>query len=389
MTTRVCHSKSIVETGERTEVPIKEYKKDTQKFLIAPAVAKQLHVKVEQRLKELEKFSNETRLNFIEWNDKKIGVISAGVAYQYAREVFGDSASYLKIGFSFPLPMEKIKKFAEEVEVLYVVEELEPFMEEQIRAAGIECIGKDKIPNTWELNPDIVEETLFGTKRETIDYDKTVAVGRPPTLCAGCPHRAFYYELSKRKNVMITAKKVFEKANVEKRLVATIGDSTFFHSGMTSLLDVVYNKSNTITCILDNRITAMTGHQENPGTGFTLQGDTAKITDIEKVVSALGVEHIKTINPLDNAEMKAALDWAFALDEPSVIITRYPCALKKYSDADTEEFGPINGVCEVDHEKCIGCKKCVSTGCPAIYFNKAIKKSNINKVQCVGCKLCM
>lgn len=421
MTTRVCHSKSIVETGERTEVPIKEYKKDAQKYLIAPAVAKQLHIKVEQRLKELEKFSNETELNFIEWNDKKIGVVSAGVAYQYAREVFGDSASYLKIGFSFPLPMEKIKKFAEQVETLYVVEELEPFMEEQIRAAGINCIGKDKIPNTWELNPDIVEETLFGTKRETIDYDKTVAVGRPPTLCAGCPHRAFYYELSKRKNVMITgdigcytlggaeplnamdtvicmgasvsmahgAKKMFDKANVEKRLVATIGDSTFFHSGMTSLLDVVYNKSNTITCILDNRITAMTGHQENQGTGFTLQGDTAKITDIEKVVSALGIDHIKTVNPLNKAEMKAALDWAFALDEPSVIISRYPCALKKYSEADIEEFGPISGVCEVDHEKCIGCKKCVSTGCPAIYFNKSIKKSNINKVQCVGCKLCM
>ncbi|MEL7646521.1 MAG: indolepyruvate ferredoxin oxidoreductase subunit alpha [Sedimentibacter sp.] len=421
MTTRLCHSKSVVETGERTEVPIKEYKKETEKYLIAPATARMLHLKVEKKLVELEKFSNETDLNQVEWNSKKIGVISAGVAYQYAREVFKDSASYLKLGFTFPLPMEKIRKFAEEVEILYVVEELEPFMEEQIRAAGIKCIGKDKIPNTWELNPDIVEESLFETKRETIEYDRTVAVGRPPTLCAGCPHRAFYYELSKRKNVMITsdigcytlggaeplnatdaiicmgasvsmahgAKKVFDKANVDKRLVATIGDSTFFHSGMTSLLDVVYNKSNTVTCILDNRITAMTGHQENPGTGFTLQGDTAKITDIEQIVKALGIDHVRTVNPLDNAQMKAAFDWAFVLDEPSVIISRYPCALKKYSDADIEEFGPINGVCQVDHDKCIGCKKCVGTGCPAIYFNKAIKKSNINKVQCVGCKLCM
>ncbi|MDW5298943.1 MAG: indolepyruvate ferredoxin oxidoreductase subunit alpha [Sedimentibacter sp.] len=421
MTTRLCHSKSIVETGERIEVPIKSYKKDLQKNYIAPAIAKQLHVKVEKKLVELAKFSDETELNYIEWNDKKVGVISAGVAYQYAREVFGDTASYLKIGFTFPLPMEKIKKFAEEVDTLYVVEELEPFMEEQIKAAGINCIGKSKIPNTWELNPDIVGKSLLGTEKQTIDYDKTVTVGRPPTLCAGCPHRAFYYELSKRKNVMITgdigcytlggaaplnamdtvicmgasvsmahgAKKVFEKNNDGKRLVATIGDSTFFHSGMTSLLDVVYNKGNTITCILDNRITAMTGHQENPGTGYTLQGAETKIADIAKIVEALGIEHIRTVNPLDQADMKATLDWAFALNEPSVIITRYPCALKKYSKGDIEEFGKISGVCEVDHEKCIGCKMCISTGCPAIYFDKDIKKASINKAQCVGCELCM
>jgi indolepyruvate ferredoxin oxidoreductase alpha subunit len=421
MTTRLCHSKSIVEMGERTEVPIKPYTKNTNKYLIAPAVAKQLHLVVEQRLKELEKFSNETDLNYIEWNDKKIGVISAGVAYQYAREIFGDNASYLKIGFSFPLPMEKIREFSEQVETLYVVEELEPFMEEQIRAAGINCVGKDKIPNTWELNPDIVEKSLLGTEKPTIDYDKTIAVGRPPTLCAGCPHRAFYYELSRKKNVMITgdigcytlggtaplnamdtcvcmgasisaahgAKKVFEKNNDNKRLVATIGDSTFFHSGMNSLLDVVYNNSNTITCILDNRITAMTGHQENPGTGYTLQGDKAYITDIAEVVKALGIKNIRTVNPLDNAEMKAAMDWAFELEEPSVIISRYPCALKSYSEQDLSEFGPIEGVCEVDQELCIGCKKCVGTGCPAIHFKKEIKKSSVNKVQCVGCKLCM
>ncbi|MFA9423822.1 MAG: thiamine pyrophosphate-dependent enzyme, partial [Sedimentibacter sp.] len=297
----------------------------------------------------------------------------------------------------------------------------EPFMEEQIKAAGIKCIGKAKIPNVWELNPDIVEKSLMGTQGQTIDYDKTIAVGRPPTLCAGCPHRAFFYELSKRKNVMITgdigcytlggapplnamdtiicmgasvsmahgAKKVFDKNNDDKRLVATIGDSTFFHSGMTSLLDVVYNKGNTITCILDNRITAMTGHQDNPGTGYTLQGAETKIADIAKIVEALGIEHIRSVNPLDQKDMKATLDWAFALNEPSVIITRYPCALKKYTEADTEEFGKISGVCEVDHEKCIGCKKCVSTGCPAIYFNKDAKKSSINKMQCVGCELCM
>lgn len=421
MTTRICHSKSAVEIGERVEVPIKPYKKDTSKYFIAPAVAKQLHIKVEKKLIELEKFSNETDLNYFIWNDKKIGVISSGVAFQYASEIFGDKVSYLKIGFSFPLPMEKIKKFAKEVDTLYVVEELEPFMEEQIKAAGINCIGKDKIPNTWELNPDIVEKSLLGTEKTTIDYDKTIAVGRPPTLCAGCPHRGFYYELSKRKNVMITgdigcytlggaeplnamdtvvcmgasismahgAKKVFEKNNDDKRLIATIGDSTFFHSGMNSLLDVVYNKSNTITCILDNRITGMTGHQENPGTGFTLQGDTTKIANIESIVRALGVEKVKTISPLNRKDMKEAMDWAFEQTEPCVIISRYPCALKKYSEQDLEEFGPIQGECRVDQDTCIACKACVRTGCPAIHFQKDINKSSINEEQCVGCELCM
>ncbi len=421
MTTRISHSKSIVETGERAEVAIKPYVKNPQKNIMAPANAKAAHPIVEKKLKELEKFSNETDLNYIEWNDKKVGVVSAGVAYQYAKEVFGKDASYLKLGFTFPLPMEKIKKFAEEVDTLYVIEELEPFMEEQIKAAGISCIGKELIPNIWELNPDVVKKSIFGTENVIIDYDKTIAVGRPPTLCAGCPHRAFYYLLSKRKDTMITgdigcytlggspplnatdtvvcmgasvsmahgAKKIFEKNNDKKRVVATIGDSTFFHSGMTSLLDVVFNKGNTITCILDNRITAMTGHQDNPGTGYTLQGDETKIVEIEPIVKALGIEHIRTVNPLDQDELKATLDWAYALEEPSVIISRYPCALKKYSQEDLEEFGPIEGICLVDQEVCIGCKKCVSTGCPAIVFQKPIKKSSINEIQCVGCELCL
>lgn len=421
MTTRVCHSKSIVELGERVEVPIKPYVKNVPKYNVSPANAKALHIVVEKKLKELEKFSNETELNYIEWNDKKVGVVSAGVAYQYAKEVFGEDASYLKLGFTNPLPIEKIRQFAGQVETLYVVEELEPFMEEQIKAAGIKCIGKERIPNTWELNPDIVKKSIFGIENQTIDYDRNLAVGRPPTLCAGCPHRAFFYQLSKKKNTMITgdigcytlggapplnamdtcvcmgasvsmahgAKKVFEKNNDDKRVVATIGDSTFFHSGMTSLLDVVYNKGNTITCILDNRITAMTGHQDNPGTGYTLQGEIADLVEIEPVVRALGIKHVRTINPMNQAEMKDALNWAYGLNEPSVIISRYPCALKKYSKEDLEEFGPISGYCTVDEDTCIGCKICVSTGCPAIVFKKDIKKSSINKVQCVGCELCL
>lgn len=421
LTTRVCHSKSLVEVGERKEAPLKPYKKNLMKYYVAPAVAKQLHVKVEERLKRLEKFSNETDLNYIEWNDKKIGIISSGIAYQYAKEVFGNNASYLKLGFTNPLPVDKIKKFAQEVETIYVVEELEPFIEEQVKALGIDCIGKDKIPNIWELNPEIVEKSLLGNERETVKYDKSIVVNRPPTLCAGCPHRAFFYELGKRKNTIITGdigcytlggaeplnamdtticmgasvslghgmEKLINKYNDDRRVVSVIGDSTFFHSGMTSLLDIVYNKSNTITCILDNRVTGMTGHQDNPGTGYTLQGETTKMANIPEIVKALGVEHVRTINPLKLDELKEAFDWAYDLDEPSVIISRWPCALKRLSEYDKKEFKYVPGVCEVDQEKCIGCKMCVNTGCPAIYFDKETKKSSIDEVQCVGCELCM
>lgn len=421
LTTRICHSKSLVEVGERKEVPLKPYEKNLMKYYVAPAVAKQLHVKVEERLKRLEEFSNETDLNYIEWNDKKIGIISSGVAFQYAKEIFKDNASYLKLGFTYPLPMDKIRKFAEKVETLYVVEELEPFMEDQIKAAGIDCIGKDKIPNIWELNPEIIEKSLLDKERETIDYDRSVAVNRPPTLCAGCPHRGFFYELAKRKNTIISGdigcytlggaeplnamdtticmgasvslghgmEKLIDKYNDDKRVVSVIGDSTFFHSGMTSLLDVVYNKSNTITCILDNRVTGMTGHQDNPGTGYTLQGEPTKMANIPEIVKALGIEHVKTINPLKLDELKEAFDWAYDLDGPSVIISRWPCALKRLSEYDKEEFEHVPGVCKVNRDKCIGCKMCVKTGCPAIYFDKDAKKSSIDETQCVGCEVCM
>lgn len=421
MTTRVCHSKSLVEIGERQEVELKPYVKNLQKYYVAPAVAKQLHVKVEERLKKLEEFSNETELNYIEWNDKKIGVISSGVAFEYAKEVFGESASYLKLGFTYPLPSEKIKSFAKEVEVLYVVEELEPYIEEHVRSLGIECIGKDRIPNIWELNPEIIATSLFEEKTPTIEYDKSAIVNRPPTLCAGCPHRGFFYGLSKRKNVMITgdigcytlggadplnamdtticmgasisvghgAKKVFDRYNKNMRVVSVIGDSTFFHTGINSLLDVVYNKSNAITCILDNRVTGMTGHQDNPGTGYTLQGELTEMADIPSIVKALGIKHVRTVNPLKQDELNEAFDWAFELNEPSVIITRYPCVLKKLTEFDKKEFEPLEGKCQIDSEKCIGCKRCVNTGCPAIRFIKSDKKSRIDPVQCVGCNLCV
>jgi len=421
LTTRICHSKGIVELGERTELGAKPYEKNIPKYVAAPANAKKLHIVLEDKLKELEAFSNETPLNFIEWNERKIGIVSSGVAYQYSKDVFGDTASYLKIGFSFPLPMEKIKAFAKEVDTLYVIEELEPFMEEQMKVAGIECIGKDKIPNIGELNPDIIAKTLLGESRETIEPISDKVVGRPPTMCAGCPHRGFFYELSKKKNIMVTgdigcytlgsaaplnametcicmgasislghgAQKAFNRHAVDKRVVAVIGDSTFFHSGMTGLLDIAYNNSNTVTVILDNRITGMTGHQENPGTGFTLQGMPAKQADIPAIVKALGIDNVKTVNPIKLADMKEAIDWALAIDGPSVIITRWPCVLKKQSEQDVEEFGDYKSLCVVDPDKCIGCKMCINTGCPALTFDKENKKAVIDKNQCVGCEVCL
>jgi len=421
MTTRICHSKSLVEFGDRQEVTKKPYVKNLQRNYLVPAISQRLHIILEERLKQLEAFSNQTNLNFIQWNDKKIGIISAGAAFQYAQEVFGTTASYLKIGFSYPLPMEKIRAFAQEVETLYVIEELEPFMEEQIKAAGIACIGKEKIPRCGELNPEIIGKALLGVEKTLIQCDRSIVPSRPPILCAGCPHRGFFYELAKVKNVMVSgdigcyglggadplnavdsticmgasasighgAQKMFNKFNENMRVVGVMGDSTFFHTGMNSLLNVAYNRSNIITCILDNRITGMTGHQENPGTGFTLQGMPTKIIDILEVVKALGIDQIKVVNPLNLKEVKEALDWAIALAEPSVIITRWPCVLKKHSEKDRIEFGDYMGTCSVDEEKCIGCKMCIKTGCPALCFNKETKKVKIDVGQCVGCEVCL
>jgi indolepyruvate ferredoxin oxidoreductase, alpha subunit len=418
VTTRVCHSKTPVEMAERKEVGIKPYEKNISKFVATPANGRIMHVLLEKKLKELEKFSNETSLNSIEWNDKKIGIVTAGVAYQYAKEVFGDTASYLKVGFSFPMPMDKIKSFADEVDTLYVIEELEPFMEEQMKAHGIQCIGKEKISNIGELSPHVLEEALLGTTPEVLELDDTKAVGRPPTMCAGCPHRGFFYELSRKKNIMVTgdigcytlgsaeplnamdtcicmgasisaghgAQMAFNKNGIDKKVVGVIGDSTFFHSGITGLLDIVYNKGNAVTVILDNRITGMTGHQQNPGTGYTLMGDKAPIIDIEKMVRACGVEDVQTINPLTLKESKDAIDKALATDEPSVIITKWPCVLKEFTQEDYEEFDLTKSICQVDEDKCTTCKVCGKVGCPAISFGE---KAQIDPTMCVGCEVCL
>ncbi len=419
MTTRVCHSKSVVELGERKEAKPFKYEKQITRYVATPANAKKMRVKLEERLQIMEEFSNNTELNKPEYNGTKVGIISSGVAYQYAREVFGEDASYLKLGFTHPMPMERIREFAGKVDKLYVVEELEPYMEDQIRAAGIDCIGKAVIPNMGELDTDRVRKGVFGEENPTIKTE-TQAPGRPPTLCAGCPHRGFFYSLSRRKDIMVTgdigcytlgsaeplfaidtticmgasistghgASKVFDKTEPGKKVVSIIGDSTFFHSGVTSLMDVAYNNGRSVAVILDNRITGMTGHQQNPGTGFTLMGEPAPEVDIPALCVAMGIkrENIYIVNPNNLDENEAALDKALASGEASVIITKWPCVLKKVTAQDKAEFDLSKKQCKVDPDKCRNCKMCIKTGCPALYAKDG--KVVIDSGSCTGCGVC-
>ncbi|MGL5754112.1 MAG: indolepyruvate ferredoxin oxidoreductase subunit alpha [Paraclostridium sp.] len=423
VTTRLCHSKGIVKCSDREEVGTKEYIKDVKKRVTVPAHAKNLRIKVEDRLNKLSEYSNTTELNFIEANSEEIGIIASGVCYTYAKEVFQDKVSYLKLGFTNPMPDKKIKEFASKVKKVYVIEENDKFIEDQVKAMGIDVIGKDIFPYSGEMTPDIIRKIMLNENIETINYNEDLVVGRPPTLCSGCPHRGFFYEIGKRKNVMISgdigcyslgfaspydaldsivcmgaslsvghgAQQVFNmKEDNKMRVVGVLGDSTFFHTGINSLIDIAYNKSNTISVILDNRITGMTGHQQNPGTGYTLQGKEVKELNIEKLVLACGIEHVKIINPNNLEEVKQTIDWALALEEPSVIITRWPCVLKKLSKEDKEEFkGVFKEKCNVDKELCIGCKLCIKSGCPSVSFDKKISKACIDKTSCVGCQVCL
>lgn len=422
MTTRVCHSKSIVECTERVEAAIKPYIKNEGKYVCVPANAKLLRMKLEERLDRLEAFSERSEWNNIEDNHSRIGVITSGACYKYAKEVFGEEVSYLKLGFTYPLPKIKIANFCTLVDTVYIIEENDPYIEDTVRMLGFDCKGKDILPKFGEMTPDIIRKYILHQENALIDIDDSSVVSRPPTLCAGCPHRGFFYQLAKRKNVMVSgdigcytlgyakpysamdtcicmgasfsmghgAQKVFNmNPNNQMRVVSVLGDSTFFHTGINSLTNVVYNNSNTISVILDNRITGMTGHQENPSTGYNIKKEQAVSISIEAVVKAIGIQHIKIVNPNDLAEMNRALDECFALDEPSVIITRWPCALKKFSPEDMQEFPDAFGdKYYVESEECIGCKLCLKAGCPALSFSQENKKAKIEKIQCLGCGVC-
>ncbi len=416
VTTRISHSKTVVGVGDKQAVEVKPYEKNIKKYIMTPGHSKIKHYEVEERLEKLRQYSNTTKLNRMEMGNTKIGIITSGISYEYCREVFGDNASYLKIGFSYPLPDEMIKEFASKVEKLYVVEENDPYLENSVKALGISCIGKEVIPICEELNPDIIRRGILGEENKITYTADTNPPSRPPVLCPGCPHRGIFYAVSKYKDVIasgdigcytlgmnaplsvtdtvicmgasISAGVGMERASIvanreDKRVFAFIGDSTFFHSGVTGLIESVYNNTPIVTVILDNRITGMTGHQENPGTGRTLQNREAPMVDIEALVLACGIkkENIKVVDPYKIEETSKAVKEAHDSTEPFVIITKQPCALIK--DVLKKR---ANLKCKVDAEKCKKCKMCLKTGCPALKFQNGVVE--IDESMCNGCEIC-
>ncbi len=423
MTTRVCHSKSIVETSERKEPALKDWEPNPGKYVCLPAISRVLRVKLEERMDKLAAYSETSPFNRAEYGSGKIGVIASGICYYYGREVFGEDASYLKLGFTNPMPEKLVRDFCDRMETVYILEENDPYIEEFVARLGVSCEvhGKDIFPPYGEMTPDVIRMAAFGKSLPTIDFDRSKLINRAPAFCAGCPHRGLFYRLGKRKDIMISgdigcytlaagkpfkamdstvcmgasisighgAQHVFNMGDSGRRVVTVLGDSTFFHTGVNSLMNTVYNQSNTVNIILDNRITGMTGHQDNPGTGYTAQGDPTTIIDMETLVRALGIRHVKVVDPNDLDAVDAALDEYLALDEPSVIITRWPCVLKKFSQADLDEFDDLFATKDVvDPDKCIGCKKCLTVGCPAMNYKKEEKKVVILRDQCVGCDVC-
>ncbi|MGC8926645.1 MAG: indolepyruvate ferredoxin oxidoreductase subunit alpha [Myxococcota bacterium] len=406
VTTRVCHSKSIVTLGEKKEVPYKEYNKDFVKYCMLPSSARVRRVELEKRLARLREYSNKSPLNRIEINRTDIGIITNGISYQHSKEAFPD-ASILKIGMSNPMPDELIKEFAKKVKKLYVVEELEPYMEEFVKTLGIEVIGKEVIPNIGELTSDIIRNAILGKK---VIYETPKIPMRPPILCPGCPHRGFFavtsklgltvlgdigcytlgaYEpLSAIETCLCMGASIGQavgfarsyKGKNKNRVVAAIGDSTFVHSGITPLIDAVYNKANVVVCILDNETTAMTGHQEHPGTGRTLMGEETVKLNLEALCKSIGVPHVRVANPNNLKETEKVLKEELAFEGPSVIIFKSPCVVKDR----TVWKKPL----KVISEMCAGCGECFKIGCPAIIKDKS-GKAVVDPILCIGCGVCV
>ena len=408
LSTRVSHSQSLVELGERENRELKPYEKNIGKFVMMPANAVRRHVAVEERIAALEDFAETTELNSVEENGSKIGVITAGIAYMYAKEALGNKADYLKLGMVYPLPKKKLIDFAKKYDKVYVVEELDPVIETHLRALGVDCIGKDAFTLLGEYTPTMIKKVVLGQAApESASIDEAIPV-RPPVMCAGCPHRGTFYILKKLGLVVsgdigcytlgavaplqsvdtticmgasVSAAHGMAKARgaeFNKKLVSVIGDSTFMHSGITGLIDIVYNKGNNTVIILDNSITGMTGHQENPTTGKTIRGEATRQVDLIKLCNACGIEHVVVADPFDVKNFEKVVKEEVNREEPSVIIAQRPCALLK-------------GVKYVGHckitDNCKNCKMCMKLGCPAISVrdNKVV----IDTTQCNGCGLCV
>lgn len=407
LTTRVSHSQSLVELEDRISYELKPYVKNPLKYVMMPAMARKRHTVVVDRMQKLSGYSETAPVHQIEWGSKKIGIITSGIAYHYAREAFTD-ASWLKLGMVHPLPEKLIKDFAAQVETLYVIEELEPVIEDFCKQHGLSVTGKALLPVTGEYSTSLIKEALLGVKEEKHNSISEEIPVRPPVMCAGCPHRGVFYTLKKLKltvsgdigcytlgtlaplesmdlcvcmGASIGMAHGMEKAmgrDASAKTVAVIGDSTFIHSGITGLIDVVYNKGTSTVIILDNSITGMTGHQQNPTTGFTLKGEATRQVDLVKLCEAIGVTNVQVCDPFDLDGFEKILKEEIAKDEPSVIIAQRPCALLKHV-----KYG---GVYKINNEKCKRCKLCMRLGCPALVDRG--EHIVINSALCVGCALC-
>lgn len=406
LSTRVSHSQSLVELCDRNEPENKPYEKNINKYVMMPGMAKKRHIIVEDRMTALAEYAETAKINTVEYKDREIGVITSGISYEYAKEALPD-ASFLKIGMIHPLPEKMIREFAANVETLYVMEELDDFIETFVKKIGISNVhGKDVFSLQGELNVAIIREKVMGITPKIKPVEENIPV-RPPVLCPGCPHRGIFYTLNKLKlhvsgdigcytlgamaplssidicvcmGASVSGSHGIYKANKEmaKKTVAVIGDSTFIHSGITGLIDIAYNQGASTVIILDNSITGMTGHQQNPTTGYTLKGDPTISVNLEKLVQAVGIKRVRVADPFDLEACEKAIREETAVDEPSVIIARRPCALLKNVKYDQNVT--------VDQDKCTGCKMCMRLGCPAITMKG--KKMEINKTLCNNCGLC-
>ncbi len=406
MCTRVAHSQSLVTPGER-HVPVKEYEKNIAKYVMMPGNAIKRHPIVEQRTKDLTAYAETSGLNRVEMGGTKIGIITASTSYQYVKEVFGDTVSVLKLGIANPLPEKLIRDFASKVEELYVVEELDPIIENHVRSLGLSVKGKEMLPICGEFSQNMIADA-FGLEQKQVRRADAQIPPRPPVMCSGCPHRGMFYTLKQNKctvlgdigcytlgavaplgaiettlcmGASVSSLHGFNKILGEKsssRTVAVIGDSTFMHSGMTGLANIAYNQSDSTVIILDNSITGMTGHQQNPTTGYNIKGDPAGKIDLEALCRAMGFSRVRVVDPYDLKACDEAVKEELAAKEPSVIISRRPCALLKYV-----KHKPA---LKADTDKCVGCKSCMRIGCPSISMRDG--RAHIDPTQCVGCGVC-